>query len=699
MLNFLGITENFAVVENIPYSMVWLFSDTWTGAPVPLDGVTFSGKIFVGVDREVVEMDISKGEEPHALVVGCTGLPEGRWPYEVFCVSDEGLKERMLSGYIGVIGSLQIQAIQDGLPLADRTLSVRLPGDTARALRLEWLSTSIAQAAAASAWEAYQKTQATADKLIQAEGRLDDLAQKTGAALEELDKVDGLMEEIHEEVKNAHDAAQKAEDLLNSGVLQGEKGDTPAIGDNGHWWISGEDTGIQAEGRDGITPHIGENGHWYIGDTDTQIQAEGTDGMDADFIQRIYIATTAELPETGDKGIYYYIPHPDGGYEVYAWVDFPDGEAAWTPISESTLQQATVRAHGTVRLSTGTTLTDGGIIGVNTDGQLLARAATASVPGVVKLSTSSPSLIAPGLVGVNASGQLIVPEATINQAGVIKVNNTKALERGAQVQTNKNNVAMVPVAGNRSYGVVATGTQYPVIPHDRPYIVSLPIASDDTRLNSAALYGTLTINLHRRGFLRYTTGANAENGLDYSTGRYLSFDYGTGLEAEEYTSTIEGLTDTRCRLAVQRYGDIVFHDSYASPDKGGAVKVGASLTISEEGILNLKAASPGSLGGIRVGATLTIAEDGTMDIRLDTDTFDESSPRPAASASIAAWLRGKNYISQSDLQGKGLVSENRVNELLKKYQTRMGIDDVRPLTQEQYEALSTRDANTLYVIY
>ena len=699
MLNFLGVTENFAVIENIPYSMTWDFSDSWTGEKISLDGVTFSGRIFVGADRKEVEMDISKGEQAHLLVVGCTGLPEGRWPYEVFCISDEGLQERMLSGYIGVIGSLQVQTIRDGLPLADRTLSVRLPGDTARALRLEWLSTSIAQAAAASAWEAYQKTQDTADKLAQAEGRLDDLAGKTDAALGELDKVDDLIEEIQEEVKNAHEAAQKAQDLLNSGILQGEKGDTPSIGENGNWWISGEDTGIRAEGRDGITPHIGDNGHWYIGDTDTQVQAEGTDGMDADFIQRVYIATTADLPEEGDKGIYYYIPHPDGGYEVYAWVDYPDGESAWTPISESTLQQATVRTHGTVRLSTGSPLTDGGIVGVNEAGQLLVRAASATIPGTVKLSTSTPSLIAPGLVGVNASGQLIVQEATINQAGAIKVNNTKSVERGAQVQTNKNNVAMVPVAGNRSYGVVATGTQYPVIPHDRPYIVSLPIASDDTRLNSAALYGTLTINLHRRGFLRYTTGANAENGLDYATGRYLSFDYGAGLEAEEYTSTVEGLTDTRCRLTVQRYGDIVFHDSYATPERGGSVRVGTSLTISKEGIINIRPASPASLGGIRVGATLTIAEDGTLDIRLDTETFDESSPRPAAASSIAAWLRGKNYISQSDLQGKGLVSENRVKELLRGCQPRMGIDNVLALTQEQYEALSTRDAATLYVIY
>lgn len=31
--------------------------------------------------------------------------------------------------------------------------------------------------------------------------------------------------------------------------------------------------------------------------------------------------------------------------------------------------------------------------------------------------------------------------------------------------------------------------------------------------------------------------------------------------SEECTSAIEGVADTHCRLAVQRYGDIVFHDS------------------------------------------------------------------------------------------------------------------------------------------
>lgn len=33
-------------------------------------------------------------------------------------------------------------------------------------------------------------------------------------------------------------------------------------------------------GNDGITPHIGENGHWWIGEEDTGVIAEGQDGQD-----------------------------------------------------------------------------------------------------------------------------------------------------------------------------------------------------------------------------------------------------------------------------------------------------------------------------------------------------------------------------------------------------------------------------------
>ena len=108
----------------------------------------------------------------------------------------------------------------------------------------------------------------------------------------------------------------------------GKQGDSPIIGDNGHWWVGGVDTGVCAagqngvdgvdgkdgkdgkdgtdgvdgkdgkdgvdgangrdgkdgvdgvNGQDGITPHIGDNQHWYIGDYDTGIPAIGQNGKD-----------------------------------------------------------------------------------------------------------------------------------------------------------------------------------------------------------------------------------------------------------------------------------------------------------------------------------------------------------------------------------------------------------------------------------
>ena len=116
----------------------------------------------------------------------------------------------MLSGYIGVIGSLEAKTVLDARPTADRTLSVRLPGDTARALKLEWLSSSLAQTAAASAWNAWEKTKETADKLEEADRKLDGLMETTQEAMDRLGQVDGLMEGIHAEVESAHQAAQKS---------------------------------------------------------------------------------------------------------------------------------------------------------------------------------------------------------------------------------------------------------------------------------------------------------------------------------------------------------------------------------------------------------------------------------------------------------------------------------------------------------
>lgn len=71
----------------------------------------------------------------------------------------------------------------------------------------------------------------------------------------------------------------------------GESGQTPHIGDNGHWFVGNEDTGIAAQGeagkdgangKDAVPPTvtIGANDHWFVNGVDTGKKATGTNGKD-----------------------------------------------------------------------------------------------------------------------------------------------------------------------------------------------------------------------------------------------------------------------------------------------------------------------------------------------------------------------------------------------------------------------------------
>ena len=116
------------------------------------------------------------------------------------------------------------------------------------------------------------------------------------------DGTDGREVELRVEgsyIQWKYDADSDWQNLIAVSALQGikgdkgdpgEDGDTPTIGANGNWWISGVDTGIPAtgsngadgsdgsDGTDGLTPYIGSNGNWWIGSTDTGIKATGSDG-------------------------------------------------------------------------------------------------------------------------------------------------------------------------------------------------------------------------------------------------------------------------------------------------------------------------------------------------------------------------------------------------------------------------------------
>lgn len=80
-----------------------------------------------------------------------------------------------------------------------------------------------------------------------------------------------------EATSRANEIADDLEGKRDTGYYHGI---TPHIGENGHWWIGDQDTGVRAEGRDGggFVPYIGENKSWWIAGQDTGVKAEGKDG-------------------------------------------------------------------------------------------------------------------------------------------------------------------------------------------------------------------------------------------------------------------------------------------------------------------------------------------------------------------------------------------------------------------------------------
>ena len=75
---------------------------------------------------------------------------------------------------------------------------------------------------------------------------------------------------------------------------------------NAHWQVSYDGQVWQdvpntpvasgVDGKDGITPHIGENNHWYIGEDDTGVSATGPQGPKGD------TGLPGEKGEKGDQG-------------------------------------------------------------------------------------------------------------------------------------------------------------------------------------------------------------------------------------------------------------------------------------------------------------------------------------------------------------------------------------------------------------
>lgn len=573
MYDFLGVTENFAAIAKMP----WTMRLRWLGAndaPLSLDGVSFKGRIALSNGGEAA-MTCEKSEgyaEGNVLIVASDPLPEGRHYYELYCVSDSGAENRVLSGHIGVIPGIEELRNQLAGMYEARTLNVRLSGDVSARLQLEWLASSAAMVAAEQAWQHLQEMRAT----------WNDMEDTRKRALEALDSLDKLDKEIEA-------TKQKVDKTLEETV--------PWIGDNGNWWRGqGEgayDMGKRAVGRDGVDGLNGTDGsdgrdgsdgvdgkdgepgkspvmkyvndtidgvayegiYWFNWDDDageyvfSRVKAEAKDGMpgvDADAFRTVYIESADELPEAGDKSTIYYVPQRNAQgevelYHMWKWLEHADdGHYEWhnmfdTPtvdyFAQKGLENVPILAGNyevaypasyLPRISWVRAAVSAIVSNAIAE---IKKIATAGEAGLLKLGSQNKYEDGAWLA-TNADGQGVIPPATTTRYGAVKVSTSTPMtnENAGLVGLNENGQLMTFRAGYQRFGGVALGTQYEVVCNNAPHCIPIPVANGDTTYNQYAgnMAGAITLNLAQEGCLKYN--AAGPNGSNNTNAIWLDYD-------------------------------------------------------------------------------------------------------------------------------------------------------------------------------
>lgn len=145
---------------------------------------------------------------------------------------------------------------------------------------------------------------------------------------------------------------------------------------------------------------------------------------------RIRLIVLPELPEKGVKQTTYFIGNNEDGYTEYVWTG--DGFTEMGTATASLIDRMTVDILGLGRISTADALTlaIGGAIGMNSDGQLIARKATLNDFGTVRLSNSETLTTSiggddltrvGGAIGANENGQLVGQSATRERYGMVRL--------------------------------------------------------------------------------------------------------------------------------------------------------------------------------------------------------------------------------------------------------------------------------------
>lgn len=393
-LEYVGAEANFTVLAGV--SPEYELEFTRDGQPLPVSGVTFDG-VLVDADGNRQELVIHHaGLEENVLRVTFPHAEKvGRFDYEIAYTTQEGARYRLAYGVLQVLSTELLLEETSGLEFDSRRLQVRLPGVAGGHVQLVWR-------AGMEIMRAVEEARAAAEKLAGVD--------------ETLAQLDAQVQEFRVFVANWHDSVRSV--LVMNPVT-------------GTIWVGGHDTGQPYRGEDGKAPRVNAYGNWetYNGQewNDIGVRAFGRDGVDGDSMRHIMLDSEDDLPASAERGVVYITPKPDGGYNMWIWVE----NLGWLNSRTDTYGYATANNMGMVKLATDYPVTDGAPVGFNAQKQATVPSMTTSVAGSAKVSTSSEMSVArkDGIIGKNANGQLMARRARPGQPGVMEPSRTDGMAR------------------------------------------------------------------------------------------------------------------------------------------------------------------------------------------------------------------------------------------------------------------------------
>lgn len=370
-------------------------------------------------------------------------------------------------------------------------------------------------------------------------------------------------------------------------------------------------------------------------------------------------------------------------YSVYAWLEQPDGSAAWAYVGEAH-DFATAEVAGIVKLATDVCCAEGGApVANNKHGQMVVPHADYTVPGAVL--PSEPKTMGSGaVVGFDEAGRMLVALAQYGRYGAVKPSLADVLNAGDDPYKCDDMQGCTGLMADGSLGVawaqlnrggaVRLGSELKE-QNPKPYLVGVG-ATPDHKLANNLLYG---------GALQHKKPNDwTKDGLDWlKPGKYWDGDcfYLGLLTSDSFTQSQEKGLELMDAAAHEGLlgGVVVAHTVTGSP---AVVPSGKAWVDYVTGYAYSKSHCDTTYETIRHAA----------------DTWEERSHAQAtyetktAAATRESRLDGKISLAQAELRGElNRLSSQKVDK------TATWHGDV-VLTQAEYNALGSIDPYIKYYI-